>query len=200
MRCSPTWLITALLSLSLIVASACSSSPDPVSPEDMEQERALEQAIGEDADHQDQAFAPSEDPHAATSDASTPEAQPSPEGTPPPTAEEVGSDPASPEGEELVEDPADIPQTPGDVDEEQVQRFAAAYAAVMDLQYDYEQRLESAPEEEHSQLLLQLEEQTLAAVEEHQLSIDTFNAIAELLAHDVALRDRIQAEIDSLTD
>ncbi len=188
-----------LLGCTLLVASACSSSPDPVSPEEMEQQQALEQALGGEAEHGDDAFAPAGDQATEPpSDPSTPEAQPSPEGTPPPSAEAGGSDPATTQPGEFDADPADIPQRAEDVDEDQIQRFASAYVAVMDLQYEFEERLEAAPEEERGELLQQLEEQTLATVEDHQLNLDVFNAIAELLANDVALRDRIQAEVDSL--
>lgn len=117
--------------------------------------------------------------------------------------EHIDAHPSSPGGadaageEDHVAD--DIPTAPADVSDTQAENFAAAYIEVMDLQYEYEHRLEATSDpDEITALHQQLDNDTRDAVASHDLSIEEFNAIADMLERDTELRDQIQSEIDSL--
>ena len=94
---------------------------------------------------------------------------------------------------------AELPTSAEDVTEEQIESFASAYVSVMELRMTYEPQLQTATSEEEA-LAIQEEAETqiIAAVEAEDLTVDEFNAIADLLAYDETLRDRVQSEIDSI--
>lgn len=97
-------------------------------------------------------------------------------------------------------DPDDVPSSPDDVSAAQARDFAAAYTDVIDLQALYEERLEQTDDpDEIAALKRRLNDETNAVIEQRDLSIAAFNAIAELLEEDDRLRDRIQSEVDDLT-
>lgn len=92
-----------------------------------------------------------------------------------------------------------VPTSPGDVSDATAQSFAAAYIDVVDLQADYEPRIDATSDpEDVAMLQQQLEAEIDEAIEKHDLSLAEFNAIADLLEADETLRDRIQSEVDEL--
>lgn len=139
---------------------------------------------------------------------STPEAEADPAPLDPyeePTGEPAYEEPPAQEpttqGEPAPGTPmmSDLPTSSEEVTDEQVEAFANAYVSVMELQMTYEPQLQSAATE--AELLALQEEaevQVIAAVEAEDMTVEEFNAIADLLAFDQGLRDRIQAQIDTV--
>lgn len=188
--------------LGLLVASGCQSSPETV-----EAEPRIE---GEDSDASAMAQPPPEagdEPPPTWSDG--PELDQSPPAEPsqpsPPRQEEMPSGesteptddtPSTPAGESTS---TNVPLSPEDVTDAQIERFAAAYIEVMDLQSEYQSKIDVASDPGEVAVLQQeLEQQSMQTVETHDVSPDEFNAIADLVADDTDFRDRVQSQIDEL--
>lgn len=196
------------------IAVGCSTSPDRVEepiitdpasdelpPEVQRQQQELEQSTDP----------PGEQPRADAPPVEQPRAEQAPESTPSPTGE-AHSGPVD-QGEHgstghPEHDPSAPPQaeqefvsSPDDITASQIEEFAAAYVDVMDLQFEFQHRLDSTSDAEDIAALEQrLETKSIEAVQAHDLSIGEFNGIADLLVKDEQLRDRIQEEVDTLAN
>lgn len=118
----------------------------------------------------------------------------------PPPAEPA--EPGAAPGEPMAPDHgADLPASAEDVTEDQVQSFAEAYVTVMDIRMAYEPQFEAATDaEEMAGLQEEAEVEIVQAVETHDITVEEFNAIADLLAYDEGLRQRIQSHVDSIAN
>jgi len=93
----------------------------------------------------------------------------------------------------------DLPTSSEDVSDDQVESFANAYVSVMELRMTYEPQLQEAASEEEVMAIQEAAEgEIVAAVEAEDLTVEEFNAIADLLAYDEGLRDRVQEHIDAM--
>jgi len=80
-----------------------------------------------------------------------------------------------------------------DVSEQQLQSFAEAQSAIMDIQNDFTQRMQNAENPEAAnQLRQQANEEMVAAVESAGLEVDTFNSIAMAIQNDPELQQKLQ--------
>lgn len=96
---------------------------------------------------------------------------------------------------------ADVPASPADVTDDQVEQFASAYVEVMDVRMEYEPQFQAATQPEEVAVLQQrAEADIIEIVENHDMSVEEFNTIADFLAYDEGLRMRIQAEVDAIAN
>lgn len=191
----------------LVNLVGCQSSPDttdepmvtdyddqelPPEQQQQQQQPQIEDAPGDWGDDtgipsSDETGIPSQDP---AMEAEPPDASSAP--APPQNAPAGAEAPSAMEDEEQSEAPVDVTEA-------QVKQFAAAYVDVMDIQFEFEPRFESASDsDERTALQQQLETESIEAIEAHQMSADEFNTIADLLTRDRTLRDRVQAEVDAI--
>lgn len=130
-------------------------------------------------------------------------------GQPLPTAEQPQpEDPSStagapPAGADAEGAPASVDGgpagSPDELSDDQIAEFAAAFVALKELEIAYEPRFEAASgPEEVADLQHQMEREAMEALQNHEMTFEKFNAIADLLEDDESLRDRIQAEVDAL--
>ena len=135
---------------------------------------------------------------------SSPETVEEPQATQAPEETEEAADTTEPGYQEestYHEAGAEVPTSPAEVTEAQVDSFAHAYVEVMNIQIEMEPRIQATTDpEEMAYLQTKAEEQTLEAVENQDLTVEEFNAIAQMLAYDEALRDRIQARVDGIVN
>lgn len=91
-----------------------------------------------------------------------------------------------------------VPTSPEEVSAEQVEHFADAYLTVMQIRTTYESKFAQATDpEEVAELEAQAAQEVQMAVEQTELSIEEFNAIAQMLSVDEPLRERVQREVDA---
>ena len=158
---------------SLIFAMGCQSSPEPT-PEEAMGTPPAEQGAEYDTHHE------RADGTHETHDTHAPEAH----GEVPPPAYA-----------------ADLPTSAEEVTEDQVESFASAYVEVMNIRMELEPQMQTASDpEEMAALQTEAEARTIEAVEAEDLTVEEFNAIAELLAYDEGLRMRIQEHVDSIAN
>lgn len=129
---------------------------------------------------------PAPDPATERTDSDSPTTAP-PQGEQPPPSVDDNAPTAD----------ADLPSSPDEVTDDQIEEFASVYIDVMELQLEYAPRIRDVDDtEEATRLQRELEQRAMDVVDDHQLSHDEFDAIAHLLEHDESLRDRIQSEVD----
>lgn len=137
------------------------------------------------------------------------EEDPTPVSAPPGAQEEAYQEPYQEEAPPAAgyEEPAPpaygaaVPTSPEEVTEEQAESFASAYVEVMNIQMELEPQMQAATTpEEMAALQTEAEERFVDAVESEDLTVEEFNAIAELLAYDEGLRDRVQSHVDGLVN
>jgi len=87
------------------------------------------------------------------------------------------------------------PQAPsgGEVDEQSLQGFADAYAAVQDIRRELTQELSSAQDESQArEIQQQAQERMVRAVQDAGLTPQEYNQIAQQMNSDQELRERVQ--------
>lgn len=129
-------------------------------------------------------------------DAPPPSAHPRPPATdeaPPPSS----ANPDEGQGRVAAAGGTDLPSSPDEVTQAQIEEFASVYIDVMELQLAYEPQIKGADDPtEAEQMYHNMERKALETVESYELTLDEFHAIAHLLENDDDLRNRIQAEVD----
>ena len=83
------------------------------------------------------------------------------------------------------------------VEDAKVEKFAAAFVAVQDIQAQATQELSNAKDEQQAtQVKTAAEQKMIEAVQREGLEVEEFNRIADLMTTDLALRSKVVEKVE----